>query len=46
MLYKLRNQGYDIIILYFDNGVDYVQNHAELVMRTIDFVNTQERKQA
>lgn len=39
LLYKLRNEGYDIIILEFLNGVDYPQNHAAAVMRLIELVN-------
>lgn len=43
LLYKLRNEGYDIIILYFDNGVDYVQNHAQLVIRALRYINHQKK---
>jgi hypothetical protein len=39
LLYRLRNEGYDIIILDFENGVDYVQNHAALIEQAIKNVN-------
>jgi len=39
LLYRLRNEGYDIIILDFENGVDYIQNHAALIERAIKNVN-------
>jgi hypothetical protein len=39
LLYKLRNEGFDIVILEFLNGVDYPQNHAAATMRLIELVN-------
>ncbi len=39
ILYRLRNEGYDVITVYFDNGVDFVQNHAALVEEVIAWVN-------
>jgi len=39
ILYRLRNEGYDVVTVYFDNGVDFVQNHAALVEEVIAWVN-------
>src|SRR6056297_3239502 len=38
-LYELYTQGYDVIILDFDNAVDYIQNNAMLVVKLIEEVN-------
>lgn len=39
LLYKLRNEGFDVIIIDFDNGVDYVENHAAIIEEVISWVN-------
>lgn len=38
---RLRDEGYDIIILMFDNGIDYAQNNAQLIEALINIVNAQ-----
>ncbi|MEQ9188637.1 MAG: T9SS type A sorting domain-containing protein [Cryomorphaceae bacterium] len=39
ILYRLRNEGYDVVTVYFENGVDYVQNHAAMIEAAITWVN-------
>lgn len=41
LLDRLRDEGYDIIILMFDNGSDYAQNNAALIEELIKTVNIQ-----
>ena len=40
LLEKLRAEGYDIIILDYTNGTDYVQNNAALLTELITQINT------
>ncbi|MES2134448.1 MAG: T9SS type A sorting domain-containing protein [Bacteroidota bacterium] len=37
---RLRDEGYDVIILMYDNGTDYIQNNAALFEKLIIQVNT------
>lgn len=39
ILYALRNEGFDIVIVDFYNGVDYVENGASLVTKLIKSIN-------
>jgi pimeloyl-ACP methyl ester carboxylesterase len=39
-LYAFRNNGYDLVILNYNNGRDYIQNNAEVLKRVINEVNT------
>ena len=38
---RLRDEGYDIIILMYDNGTDYAVNNAALFMELIEQINVQ-----
>lgn len=38
---RLRNEGYDIIILDFENGADYIQRNAFVVVELVNFINSQ-----
>lgn len=40
ILYRLRNLGYDVIFVDFVDGVDYLQNHAALIKKAIEEINT------
>jgi hypothetical protein len=39
ILYKLRNEGYDVILVDFSIGIDYIQNAAALISEVIKKVN-------
>lgn len=41
LLQRLREEGYDIIILKYDHGTDYVQNNASLLIEMIKWTNQQ-----
>ncbi|MBA3680035.1 MAG: T9SS type A sorting domain-containing protein [Bacteroidetes bacterium] len=41
LLEKLRGEGYDIIILDYLNGVDYIERNAQLLTKLIKLINTQ-----
>ncbi|MGA2551273.1 MAG: hypothetical protein ABSF50_14060 [Burkholderiaceae bacterium] len=41
LLEELRGIGYDVILLGFDNGADYIQNNAEVVVSCIEQILTQ-----
>lgn len=43
LLYKLKNEGFDIIIVDPDNGVDHLQNYAEIIKEAIEYVNHDKR---
>lgn len=38
--YRINNAGYDIVILNFDNGSDYIQKNAFLLIKLINQINT------
>ncbi len=38
---RLRDEGYDVIILMYDNGQDYIENNASLLIELIEWVNKQ-----
>ncbi len=38
---RLRDEGYDVIILLYDNGTDYIENNAKLLKKLISDVNTE-----
>ncbi len=40
LIRNLRGQGYDVIILNFNNGADYIQRNAYLLMELINQVNS------
>ncbi len=41
LLFKLRNEGFDIVIIHFDNGVDYLENNAAVIRQVINYVNAE-----
>lgn len=40
LIENLRQEGYDIILLDFKDGADYVQNNSEVLRKLIDLVNS------
>ena len=38
---RLRDEGYDIVILHYDKGDDFIQNNAALFRKLINEINTQ-----
>jgi len=36
---ELEQDGYDIVFINYDNGIDYIQNNAYLMQRVIEWVN-------
>jgi len=42
LIYGLYDNGYDVIILDFDNSTDYIQNNAMLVVSLINSLNLQQ----
>jgi hypothetical protein len=39
LLDRIREEGYDVVILQFDNGIDYIQNNALLLEKLINKIN-------
>ncbi|GAB5539329.1 MAG: hypothetical protein Salg2KO_14320 [Salibacteraceae bacterium] len=39
LLYRLRNEGFDIVIVTFENGKDYIENHVAIIEAVIEWVN-------
>jgi hypothetical protein len=38
---RLRDEGYDVIILTYDNGVDFIENNAAILKQLIKQINTE-----
>lgn len=43
LLFKLQNEGFDIVIIDPDNGVDFVQNYAAFIQRCLNKINQDKR---
>ncbi len=41
LLENLRGQGYDLVLLNFDNSMDYIQRNAYLLVKLIERINTE-----